>query len=541
MVRIGQFFIDQGKITEKQLEEALSIHKRKKQLLGETLVYEGMLKEIDMLSYLSNRFNLQYITTEKLEKMALQEKLNDIIPERIADEKNIFPLKYSFNESKLTLLTNMPQNFTLFDELKIVLSINNIIPVIALSKAIRALILKQYRGDLEAFNRIFDRALSMNFVTTGNESVYDNKTMKEIITPVGHSLKDKPETTKVTFTEIINQGEIMRNKADTTSTGIDGKIPSELSMFNTEFVEIIRIFTTLLDRARNEKGFQGHSQRVAIIAKRIGRHINLSDVDLNDIIIAAYLHDVGKHTHLNAFDIAKPEKEEKLIRYAGLPAKLFSHLRIAKNVISNLSNMYETHNGKGYPHKLRLDEIPIGAQIVQIAHTYDFMTAVSHIPNQVAYARIKGLKYFSNKILNALRETHDIEDVQGESGPLKKAILISNHRNLLEEIAEFLSRANFQVITATKIEAGAMLLKQHTNTVDLVLCDIEMPDMQITPLKLLAAIKKKEIFKELKFVFFSSGEITQNIKLKSKALKIDAIYQKIQPEQDVPEIIQLTD
>ena len=153
-VKVGQYFIEKKLITEKDLREALAYQKNHPGYLGEILLKLEMIEESALLHYLSKRFNVQYISSEKLEKMPVK-KPTDVIPEKLAMEKNIFPLKYSFDSFMLTILTYEPQNIALFDELKVLLTgVHSVVPVVTHYRALKALVFKQYKGDLQAFRRV---------------------------------------------------------------------------------------------------------------------------------------------------------------------------------------------------------------------------------------------------------------------------------------------------------------------------------------------------------------------------------------------------
>ena len=152
-LRVGEYFLEKGLISESDLSLALSFQKTHPTYLGEILLKLNKIPEIELLQYLSKQFNVQYITSEKLEKMAVTNPA-DILPLKMAMDKTIFPLKYSVNNYRLTLLTYEPQNIVLFDELKILLNgVQTVVPVVAPSNTVKALILKQYNNDITAFAR----------------------------------------------------------------------------------------------------------------------------------------------------------------------------------------------------------------------------------------------------------------------------------------------------------------------------------------------------------------------------------------------------
>ena len=219
-LKVGQYFVEKGVITERDVANALDHQKKHPGYLGEILLFQGLITETDLLHYLSKRYNVQFISSEKLEKMAAQNPA-DVIPEKLAIDKNIYPLKYSFNNFRLTLLTHEPQNIALFDELKVLLTgVNTIVPVVATANVLKALIYKQYRGDLSSFERLVKKGVDLNIFTPGSESIIGGEAFSNMGGTIQDIMsEDKPDRHE-TFSTIINQGEVIGVRENTSITEI---------------------------------------------------------------------------------------------------------------------------------------------------------------------------------------------------------------------------------------------------------------------------------------------------------------------------------
>lgn len=64
-IRIGEILLEKKMITAQQLEIALAEQRISKEFLGTILLKKGMIKELDLLSALSDQFNLPLILTLK--------------------------------------------------------------------------------------------------------------------------------------------------------------------------------------------------------------------------------------------------------------------------------------------------------------------------------------------------------------------------------------------------------------------------------------------------------------------------------------------
>ena len=539
-VKVGEYFLEKGLITEKNIQEALELQKSKKNYLGETLLHLGYITETDLLQYLSKRFNVQFISTEKMEKMAVQ-KPSDIIPEKLAVDKNIFPLKYSFNSFRLTLITHEPQNLALFDELKIVLTgVQTVVPVVAISNAVKALIFKQYRGDLQAFDRLVKKGVDLNLMMPGHENIIGDNIDGDIGNVIKNINSDNSENEfRDTFSMIVNQGEILSVKegSSSISPSMISHMPSWAKEQKGQMLELLRIFSNILDSNRDQVFF-GHTQRVAALSQELGDELNLSEVELHDLLIASYLHDVGKKHHVTALDIAEKVNPERFVRYSDVAAKLFSTVDLSRLTLSYLANMYETYNGRGLPHGLRLDEVPAGSQILLLSDSFDYMTRISKIPAPAAFKQLAELRFFSEKLLEALKNVQQIDSMPSKSTtPHLEALLISRKRFELDDIAEKLNRLNVKTYRTEKVEKAAQIIKEKKTALSFILCDLDMPDSAISPLKLLAAMRRKPDIGNIPFYFFSQFSVDKNVLATCKALKASGVFPSYHPIEMTKKII----
>ena len=534
-IKVGEYFLQKGLISDADLSFALSFQKSHPTYLGEILFKLGKIPETELLQYLSKQFNVQYITSEKLEKMAVMNP-SEVIPVKMAMDKTIFPLKYSVNNYRLTLLTYEPQNVILFDELKILLNgVHSIVPVVATSNVIKALILKQYNNDITAFDRLVKNNIQISHNMFSNETIInlDNPNDIEVanrIQNIANMDEDKiNQDNRETFSMIINQAELSGQKVDVTAitTSMLSSMPSWAREQGNQLIELLRVFSNLLDVARGEEYF-AHSQRVAILCKEIGEALNLSEVEIYDLTIAAYLHDVGKKLHLTAIDIKNHTNTDKIKNYSQVVTKLFTDVQLSKLALNCLENMYETYNGQGFPHGLKLNEIPVGSTIILLANTYDFMTRISGVSPKESLKWLKETMFFSDRVINALEQTQQISESDNTSQKIV-SIVISPKRFDLDDITDKFGRLNIEVIKAKTIEKAAQLIKEEKDRLGFILCDIDMADSAITPLRLLAAIKHKKEISEIPFYLFSQYSVDKNTTVAANALKVSGIFANYHP------------
>jgi len=123
-----------------------------------------------------------------------------------------------------------------------------------------------------------------------------------------------------------------------------------------------------------------HVRRVAAYALVIGDEAGLEEHQCRSVERIALFHDVGK-IHQALFDIVHEGKrlssEER--------RKIATHPRRGAQVLAPLATFYpdlpagvlahhERWDGKGYPRRLRGEQIPLEARVVTIADTFDALT-----------------------------------------------------------------------------------------------------------------------------------------------------------------------
>lgn len=122
----------------------------------------------------------------------------------------------------------------------------------------------------------------------------------------------------------------------------------------------------------------GHSQRVAVYAERLARHMRLPESQIELVALAARVHDIGK--------VATPD--EVLRKPGPLDARelevMRRHARDGETLLAKVPGFWEgaalvgAHHERadaaGYPHGTAAYEIPIEAGIIAVADAFDAMT-----------------------------------------------------------------------------------------------------------------------------------------------------------------------
>ncbi len=142
---------------------------------------------------------------------------------------------------------------------------------------------------------------------------------------------------------------------------------------------------------------RGHSDRVTHYSRLIAQAMGLGARDLDIIVRAAVLHDVGKIGVPSAV-LNKPSRldqgEFRLIqRHPQVGVEIVREIRAMEGTLAIIRDHHERIDGKGYPRGLRGDEIALGARILAVADTFDAMTSDrpyrKGLPTEVAFEEIE--------------------------------------------------------------------------------------------------------------------------------------------------------
>ncbi len=122
----------------------------------------------------------------------------------------------------------------------------------------------------------------------------------------------------------------------------------------------------------------GHCQRLAHYSTALGRALGLADEEVAALDRGGYLHDVGKigiPDHVLLKPTALTAGEYALMKqHTTIGDRLCGELRSLRLVRQVVRHHHERLDGRGYPDGLRGDQIPLLAQIVSIADTYNAIT-----------------------------------------------------------------------------------------------------------------------------------------------------------------------
>jgi putative nucleotidyltransferase with HDIG domain len=189
------------------------------------------------------------------------------------------------------------------------------------------------------------------------------------------------------------------------------------------FMGTTRALATAIDE--KDPYTRGHSERVNRIALIIGKHLGLDEKELEDLHIAALLHDIGK-IGIDDRILRKPaaltdEEFAVMKQHPVRGAKILSGVKALESVIPSMKHHHERFGGGGYPDGLVGEEIPMGARIIMVADAHDAMTTNRAYQRAMrldaAVARINELsgKVACPKVVEAFNRAFQSGDLKAEA------------------------------------------------------------------------------------------------------------------------------
>ncbi len=139
--RLGDILVNNGAITQEQLEKALELQKTRHERLGTILIDEGIINEQLLIETLELQLGIDFID---LSKVRIPIELASLVPKSIARRHGVVPVR--LNKDELTLAMSDPLNFVALEEVRQATR-KRILPKIATTVAVNKAISTLYGNE----------------------------------------------------------------------------------------------------------------------------------------------------------------------------------------------------------------------------------------------------------------------------------------------------------------------------------------------------------------------------------------------------------
>ena len=175
----------------------------------------------------------------------------------------------------------------------------------------------------------------------------------------------------------ISPNERLKEHQDGDFRELQTKISTLAQQIKSQTLGTITAFTKAI--AVKDAFLVNHAENVKIYADEIAKRMQVSQTLIEQLRIAAMLHDLGKivipneilckTTHLT-------DDERKIIeRYPAVSAEILAPIGLFNQEIVIIRHHRENFDGTGYPNGLVGKNIPVGSRILAVADSFDAITS----------------------------------------------------------------------------------------------------------------------------------------------------------------------
>ena len=144
------------------------------------------------------------------------------------------------------------------------------------------------------------------------------------------------------------------------------------------FLTSVQVFAGVIELRSGPAGKQlaGHGRRVAEKARAVARRMGLPEADVQNVMLAGLLHDIGK---LGLPDdlLGKPyntlsgEQRAQVMKHPVIGQNILMGIDKFRDAALIVRHHHENYDGTGYPDRLSGIAIPQGARILAVANEFD--------------------------------------------------------------------------------------------------------------------------------------------------------------------------
>lgn len=547
--RILDRLLGEKKLTREQYEAVAMELRRGRQTVDEAMMDTLGLPEQEVLKALAAVYKTRFVSTERLSKAQIDRALLDMVPRKTADRYSVAPILYDTANATLSVVIADPDNVQALEEVKLVARVRQVTAFVARAAAVQALVRKLYHGDPTGFAGlerqsssqpwqmmdVFERQQASAVGTEQLGAAQLKKLANQGFNPQGQPMQGgvmldfdmggpaapspepRPPAQPPAPARPSQPQPVAQKVPSLAPPPIPGLQTPGLPMPGLQmpaptpapspfaaphapsaserapitgvpvasWLESLNVLVSLLEN--NRPDLRGHSSQVARLSRKFCERLGLAERDTDEIVAAAYLHDLGKASnyHLTALNVAEYEGHKVAAEKSYLtPSRLMAGVKLPDASIRALNHMYERFDGRGFPDALSAKDIPLGARVIAITDTYADLTQNPRNPYRKTLrpveasdvlAKYKG-SVFDNNLVDIFRHVVTGDDL--------KAKLLANRGNALivdpdpEETTVLELRMIEQGFEVTIARSSELALKALTeNEYELVVSEVDLQPM----------------------------------------------------------------
>ena len=246
-------------------------------------------------------------------------------------------------------------------------------------------------------------------------------------------------------------------------------------------------------------GQRGHAHNVAKYCRLIGQRMGMSRRDLDTLVMAAYLHDLGNLVFARQIGIVVNEEGAAVVPSYQNTAEMLSSIPFTHAVCKLLMSDSATEAAKSPP----------GLRILRVADCYDSLRRQApEVPNDELYfewMRSQAPQLFDSVVLDQLIHIRQKEHAIAAMNLFAATVLlVDSHPDELQPLQMRLENQDYRVLVAKSPEEALQLLRQQPAT--LVVSDWQFEGDQ-NGLTLLASMKRDHALRQIPLVFLAVADV----------------------------------
>ncbi len=382
-VAILDRLVVEGRIPPERYDEVTIHAQRTQSTAEEAMIQLGLIGEAELLKYIANLYQTRFVGSERLAKAAVDPQLIKKIPRKLAKRLTAFPILFDRTSRTLSVVAADVTDDDVRQQMLFTTGARDVKIYVAREAAIRAAIAKHYDQDNRPFELLLSGASSRQ-VRTSRESdpvpgwggqlfeekdgllVHREPAKQVAMEPANDREPDPagaepPVDAEARITGSATMIEALSAAAQDGDLKVDPQV----------YLETLSVLVTLIEQLNGDR--RGHATRVARLCNQLGVRIRLTKPQVQGILIAAYLHDVGisNESHVTPLDVAcDPAKRELARRAYTAPIRLLEAVALPAIALDALRHRHERFDGGGFPERLSGKDIPLGARVLAVAESY---------------------------------------------------------------------------------------------------------------------------------------------------------------------------
>lgn len=454
----------EGRVTAAQYDSFYQRAKRSGERIEELLLDAALISEAELLKSIASRHKTRFVGTERLSKADIDRSTLELVPRKLAEQLQCVPIVFDRPTQTLSVVAYELET-DIASAIATASGAREVRVFAARPAAVKAALRRFYGGDRHAFSQLrtkIARAAELGEISGAPALAppgidFDDRTPALGLFP--GPAAGAPKQSELTF--------------DFSSFDIAPTFDS--------YLETLNVFVTLLDAGRGE--LRGHSSHVARVAGAMADRLALSPGDKGALLVAAYLHDVGKTSayHLTALNVSREGGHRLQAQRSYMsPARMFESARLPETSSAILNHLYERYDGQGFPDRLARTEIPLGARIIGLVETYADLTVNSKNPYRRTLSRREALdvlrqlssQLFDPTLVDVLRHVVVGAETSSHGVARTRVLIVDPDREDTILLELRLAEAGHQVkIARDRAEALSLVAEQRF---DLILLEVEL-------------------------------------------------------------------